>query len=63
MRKLPHRRFVRNPNQYDLFEWSEASRRFLTADSRAVRMLSRRGYRSSTARLIAELAGYPREAN
>ena len=64
MRKLHPRRFVRNVNQYDLFEWQEASRRLVTSDSKAVRELQRQhGLRPSTARLIAELAGYPREAH
>lgn len=62
MPMVRHRRFVRNENQYELFEWNEPQRRFLTADSSAVRMFSRQGFSRSTSRLLAELAGYPREA-
>ena len=63
MRKLPHRRFVRNVNQHDLFIWAAGQRQSQQRESMAVREISRRGFRPSTARLIAELAGYPREAN
>ena len=63
MRKLTQRRFVRNRNQYDLFVWAERARRLAGTESPAVREFRRRGYRPSTARLLAELAGYPREAN
>ena len=63
MRKLHPRRFVRNPNQYDLFAWAEQARRLPDRESQAVREMRRRGYRTSTARLLAELAGYPTEVN
>ena len=63
MRKLPHRRFVRNVNQYDLFIWASYRRKSQQRETMAVRDISRRGFRPSTARLLAELAGYPREVN
>ena len=63
LRKVPYARCKRNSNQLDLFVWAESARRLPDRETPAVSDLRRRGYGPSTARLLAELAGYPREVN
>ena len=61
MKKVSRSRTLRNARQLDLFEWAQQHRNLSLRDSLMVRSLRRKGVRTSTARLIAHLNGFPTE--